>query len=173
MQLKKSKYPRIAVLALVSVLAWGFACLYGEFLGRGANELCYKYLGCTSGFFGYDAIEHFLFGLAAIWIIVWVCGKFPKYSILHAERWKTVLILIALAALISVAWELFEFAHDIFRLDILREHLLNWRLHINLLDQPTNTDTMGDLTFSLFGSILASFFVGSSSSPESSGESSL
>jgi hypothetical protein len=158
-QIKNHTYSRIAILAISSLVVFLIANLFGEIIGLAANSDCYPYIGCTSGFFGYDAIEHFLFGLTVIWIIVWACGKFPKYSILHKERWKKRFVLIASIALIAVFWEFLECAHDAFRLDILGEHLYNFRFHINLLDQPSNLDTMGDLAFTLLGAFVALFFI--------------
>ena len=69
------------------------------------------------------------------------------------------MIVVALIVFVSVLWELLEFAHDTIRIDIFHQALVNWSLHINFLDQPTNADTMGDLTFGLFGSILTLLFI--------------
>jgi len=159
MKSKNYKYSWIATVAVLASAIWFASILLGEILGNwGSNLVCYKYLGCTNGFFGYDAIEHFFFGLALVLVIIWFCKKFSLYSILNDKRWKTVFILIASAAFISLMWELFECAHDAFRISILHETLFNFRLHINSLDQPTNIDTMGDFAFSLLGSIIALFF---------------
>jgi len=86
--------------------------------------------------------------------LVWFFFFFTEYSILSNKRWKNFLIILSTIALLAVGWELLECAHDVFRLSILHEHLLNLKLHINLLDQPNNLDTMGDLFFELFGSII-------------------
>ena len=159
-ELKKNTYSHSFILATIATTVFILVCIFGEGISGsfGSNPSCYKYLGCTEGFFGYDAVEHFLFGIAAIWILVWIFQKFPQHSILNNKRWKNVLILLALVAFISVAWEFLEASHDAFRVDILHQTLVNWRLHINTLDQPTNLDTMGDLFFSLFGSMVALFF---------------
>ena len=66
--------------------------------------------------------------------------------------------LIAIVSFFSIMWELGECAHDYFRLEILHQNLLNLRLQINLLDQPSNLDTMGDLTFGLLGALISAFF---------------
>lgn len=154
------KYSRIGIIALSAAIAFTIVSLAGEIMGSwGSNTVCYKYLGCTDGFFGYDAIEHLLFGLGLVWTIVWFCKKFPQYSILNEKRCKTVFIILASVALISVAWEFIECAHDVFRLEVLHEPLLNIKLHTNFLDQPSNLDTMGDLAFSLLGAIFALFFI--------------
>ena len=67
---------------------------------------------------------------------------------------KSALAIVATVALIAVLWEIGECAHDAFRLDILHEPLRNAFTHIDLLDQPTNLDTMGDLTFSIVGACI-------------------
>jgi hypothetical protein len=150
----------LPVWAMIATFVFLVVCIFGEGLGGslGSNPSCYKYLGCTDGFGGYDAIEHFLFGIAAVWILISTFQKFPKYSLFQTEHWKNVLTIIALVVLISVAWEFLECAHDAFRVDILHQTLVNWKLHLNLLNQPTNLDTMGDLFFASLGSTIALFF---------------
>ena len=151
---------KIAILATIATTIFLIICIFGEGFGGSlsSNPTCYKYLGCTDGFMGYDAVEHFLFGIAAVWILIWIFESFPKYSMLHIEYWKSVLTIIALVVLISVLWEFLECAHDAFRVDVLHQTLVNWRLHINLLNQPTNIDTMGDLLSGLVGAIVGLFF---------------
>ena len=158
---KNTTYSLMAVLSIITAIIFLVACLFGEGLGGslGLNQTCLKYLGCSVGFFGYDAIEHFLFGISAAFILVWFFQKFPKYSLLNTKHWKNVLTIVVLIVFISVIWEFIEFIHDIFRSDFLNQILLNQKLHINLLDQPNNTDTMGDLFFSLCGSLLSLFFM--------------
>ncbi|HZS42901.1 MAG TPA: hypothetical protein VFA52_01645 [Candidatus Paceibacterota bacterium] len=119
-----------------------------------ANADCHKYLGCGVEFFGYDAFEHFFSGLLFWFLILWLCQLFPKYSILHESRWKNFLILVSLSTLFFVLWEIGECLHDIFRLQIVHEPILSYNLRFNLLDQPTNLDTMGDLIFGLLSSIV-------------------
>lgn len=157
---KEKSSSRLGKWALALTALWLITCTFGEGLGGswGANNACYPYLGCTSGFFGYDAIEHFLFGVVAIFALVWFFRTHPRFSLLSDVRWKNVVILIAVVALVSVFWELLECAHDFFRVDILHQSLFNFRLHLNQLDQPTNLDTMGDLTFALIGSLASLFF---------------
>lgn len=145
-----------SLIAITSV--WLFISAFGEFLFTWAgNSACSKYMGCVSGFFGYDAYEHLFFGVALVLALVWVSDRFPKYSILHGKRWKTVIEIIAMVALVAVLWEIVECMHDAFRADFLHEPLRNLSLHINLLDQPTNLDTMGDLVFSLLGAGIGLF----------------
>lgn len=162
LETKKNNHSHTGPIALFLLSVFILACTLGEGLGGswGSNEACNKYLGCTSGFFGYDAVEHFIFGVAVVWIIVWLFQRFPQFSLLHNKRWKNILIIIALVVFVGVIWEFLECAHDYFRLSILHQALLNWKLHINSLDQPTNLDTMGDMFFGLLGSTLSLFFVG-------------
>ena len=155
---KNKTYSFIAIIAISLFL---IACIFGEGLGGslGLNQTCLKYFGCSIGFFGYDAFEHFLFGISATFILIWFFQRFPTYSLLNTKRWKNILIIIILVMFISVIWEFTELIHDIFRSDFLNQILLNQKLHINLLDQPNNIDTMGDLFFSLFGSTIPLFFI--------------
>jgi hypothetical protein len=111
----------------------------------------------VTGFAGYDAFEHLFFGVALVILIVWLCEHFPKYCITHPERWKTALIVVAVVVFISVLWEILECTHDALRMNVLHESLRNFSLNINLLDQPTNIDTMGDLSFGLVGAIVGFF----------------
>ena len=155
------KCSNIAIWAIITSVLFFVVCIFGEGLGGslGSNPLCYKYLGCTAGFVGYDAIEHFLFGISAVVVLIWLFKKYSKYSMLHSERWKNIFTLVALVIFLSVLWEFVECAHDVFRANILHEVLVDWNLHINLLNQPTNIDTMGDLFFALVGSIVSLFSV--------------
>ena len=147
-------------LLLSTFIIWFCVTFFGEFLYFWAgNSTCSKYLGCVAGFAGYDAFEHLFFGILATFSIVWLCRHFPKYSILDSNKWKNFLVIIATIALVSVLWEITECAHDALRVDVLHEALRNFSLHVNYLDQPTNLDTMGDLTFSLIGSIVGFFLL--------------
>lgn len=152
-------YSRTAICTSISLAVWFAVMAYGELLNGAPNSGCYPYLGCDSGFFGYDALEHFLFGFAAAWSIVWLCQKFPRHSILHIEFWKSALMVIALVTLIEIIWEIGECFRDAYLLDIVHQQLFNFRLHINYLAQPSNFDTMGDITFNLLGSLLALPFI--------------
>jgi hypothetical protein len=157
---KKLAWTRTTIIATISMAVLLIACAFGEaVLGHlGSNTACYKYLGCTDGFFGYDAIEHFLYGVTGVCTLAWIFETFPRYSLLQDKRWKNIITLITFVVFVSVLWEFAECAHDYFRIDVLHESLVNFRLHIDALDQPTNLDTMGDLTFGLLGAIVALFF---------------
>jgi hypothetical protein len=144
-------------LCIFSLVTFFTSVVLGEFLlSWGGNATCSKFLGCVEGFAGYDAFEHLLFGMTAVWTSVYISYRFPKLSILSKGRYKKILMLLAFVALVAVFWELIECAHDYFRLDILHEPILSFRFHRNLLDQPTNLDTMGDIAFALFGGLFAS-----------------
>lgn len=142
-------------LAFYSTIVWAVITAYGELFGGAPNSGCYPYLGCSSGFYGYDALEHFLFGFATIWIIIWLFKKFPHYSLMHDKFWKSAIILIAIVTLIEVIWEIGESFRDAYLLNIAHVQLVNLKLQINYLAQPSNLDTMGDIAFNLLGSILA------------------
>jgi hypothetical protein len=136
-------------------VVWALMTYFGEFFYPWANNgACSKYLGCVGGFAGYDAFEHLFFGLALAIGLIWFFEYSPKYSLLHSNLFKTLIVIVALVTLVSVFWEIIECLHDALRLDILHESLRNFKLHIDLLDQPNNLDTMGDLTFALLGSII-------------------
>ncbi len=117
------------------------------------NEKCYSLLGCNSGFFGYDALVHFVNGIMNTMLIIWLMTKFPSFNLFHNHFWKNFLMIIALVVLISFSWEFFEFSHDQFRMKIFHENLIIE----NRLDQPSNDDTMGDITFSILGATITVF----------------
>ena len=64
---------------------------------------------------------------------------------------------MALAALIAVSWEFGEFCNDQFRVNVLHMNLVN----TNHLDQPSNADTMGDMTFSVVAAAITAATLGS------------
>jgi len=145
----------------ITLIIYVLADLFGEFApatGWGFNTQCLRFIGCTTGFFGFDAIEHLLSGFVIFLVLLLFFRKYPQWSPLTGVWWKDALILIAAVNLISFAWELVECAHDVFRVAILHERLYSVRLNIDLLDQPTNLDTMGDMTFNVLGSAIAALF---------------
>lgn len=155
MTFKITNISRTSVITIVAAVAWIAVTGFGEFFGGAPNSACYSYLGCDAGFFGYDALEHFLFGFAAVWGIILASQKSPEYSILHADFLKSAITLVAIVALLGVVWEIGECFRDSYLLDIAHERLLDLGRHINYLAQPSNIDTMGDLSFALLGSLLA------------------
>lgn len=144
---KSSK--KLKSLLYVSGALFAIAYFFGDFwIGLMYNGLCFRYLGCNVGFFGYDALVHFFSGIFEVLLVVWLCHKFPKFNILHEDSlWKNVLVLIAIVALLSAGWELFEYAADYVRMHILHQNMTN----PNILAQPSNSDTMGDFTLGLAG----------------------
>jgi len=159
-KLKKDKYSRMAIFAIVSTIVFFIAFIFGEGWGGnlGLNQSCYPYIGCASGFFGFDGIEHFISGFMEVCILFWVFKEYPKYSLLSDKPWKNILIFIALVAFIGVIWEFVECTQDIVRMNFFHEMLIDRKLHINLLLQPNNIDTMGDLFLSICGAVVALFF---------------
>jgi len=138
----------LGAAAVVLVIVWvvlGSLGIWGPHLM--ANGVCYRLLGCNSGFFGYDVVVHFVSGIMDATLIVWLMRKYPSANMLHGRFWKDFLVIVSIVALIAVSWEFCELCHDQFRMKVLHENLTV----PNRLDQPTNDDTMGDMTFSIFG----------------------
>ncbi|HEU5114353.1 MAG TPA: hypothetical protein VFT82_01145 [Candidatus Paceibacterota bacterium] len=139
---------------LFILLAFCFLVLFGasKIFGLMRNALCYPYLGCNIGFFGYDALLHFVSGMMEVAGLVWLGLRYRLYSF-QDRFWKNAVFLIALIALIAVSWEFVEFAYDHFRMDILHTNLTN----PNQMAQASNSDTMGDIFFSMLGSAITIF----------------
>ncbi len=143
------KTSRLGALLITSTSAWGLVWFVnGNLFGLMDNSLCFKYLGCNAGFFGYDAFVHFLGGIMETVFILWLARKSPKFNFLQKNFLKNAVLLVALVALLSVGWEIGEFGFDHVRMDILHQDLLH---PTNRLRQASNSDTMGDLFFTLFG----------------------
>lgn len=146
---------RIGFLLLSYGALWLIITMLGElFTHWGSNNACSAYLGCVTGFMGYDAFEHFFFGVVAGAFVLWVGKWNERYAFTFADWRKTVFVLLSIATLVSVCWEILEFTHDAFRINVLGEHLFNLKLHLDMLDQPTNFDTMGDLIMNMYGVIV-------------------
>ncbi len=154
----KTDLKRITYLTLFSVLAFAVATFIGDHYGFTLNNWC-EYFKCTTGFYGYDAIQHFIGGAFIAFSVIYISIRYPEHSLFTNTKWKNFIIIISVVALISIFWEIGECFHDYLRVQILHEHLVSLKFHFNYLDQPTNVDTMGDLTFSLLGSILAFLFL--------------
>ena len=116
------------------------------------NETCLPYLGCNIGFFGYDALVHFVSGITIAVGLSWLARKHHEWSLFHGGFWKNVLVIMALAALIGVTWEMLEFIFDHVRMDLFHMNLVN----PNVMSQASDSDTMGDLSFGLLGAFLSS-----------------
>ena len=145
----------VAVTSVTIVLGLSLLGNYGPSLMT--NDKCFSWLGCNIGFFGYDALIHFISGTMDVALIIWLMTKFPSFSLFHNRFWKNLLTVVALVALIAVLWEILEFSHDYFRMNILHENLTT----PNTLDQPSNTDTMGDMTLSLLSATTTASLLGS------------
>ncbi len=124
------------------------------------NDLCFKYLGCNAGFFGYDALVHLTSGIFEAPILIWLYEKYYNIGLFHDLKrhdfLRNLVILIALITLICFGWEMVEFLYDQFRMDILHQTLFIPG-HLNNLVQPSDTDTMGDITFGMLGGIIGGF----------------
>ena len=123
----------------------------GDVFGFSRNGRCFALLGCNAGFFGYDAFVHFVAGIMLALFIMWLGKAYPGLKVISANFWKSIIIVIALCALIETGWEIFEFGVDHVRMDILHQNLVS----ANQLLQTNNSDTMGDETFNLIGGVVA------------------
>ncbi len=139
-----------AVSACLATLLF-IALFAGHWLGD--NSLCYKLLGCNAGFFGYDTIEHFLSGLLVASLVVRHARRRTRPDFLKNTFWRDVITLTAFVALFGLGWEMIEFFRDNVLMHIKFFH--NIRLLLpDSVAQPSNSDTMGDLTFDLLGGLV-------------------
>ncbi len=143
------KTSRLDGLLIFLVSLWILVWFMGGYIfGLSSNSLCFRYLGCNAGFFGYDAFfVHFFGGMMELVFILWFTEKYPKFNLFRKNLWKNIVILIALMALLNIGWEMWEFVCDHIRMNVLHQNLL----HPNRLWQASNSDTMGDMFFGLFG----------------------
>ena len=145
---KQSRFLNLSKVLLALVLLFCVALfIIGDLFGQMQNSRCFQYLGCNSGFFGYDALVHFISGMMQATFIVWLARRYVRFNILHDSFWKNVFTIIAFVALIGVSWEIFEFLGDRFRIYFFHMDLLN----TGRLFQASNSDTMGDMTLALIG----------------------
>jgi hypothetical protein len=157
--LKFASFPayRIRSFLAVATVVWLVISILGEFVtGWATNNMCYAYLGCNDGFFGYDAVEHFVFGFALVFAFLWLGRMLPTVSFVAGNRTKTVLTLLAHVALVAVVWEMVECGWDQYRITILHETLFSFRLHVDQLAQSSNLDTMGDILCTILGALFSS-----------------
>ncbi len=113
-----------------------------------ANDKCYAFFGCNAGFFGYDAVLHFVSGIMEASLIILLSIKVSALNFFHEKFWKNCIVIVSLVATIAVFWEIGELSHDQYKMKILHENL---RVPTNRLNQPSNNDSMGDMTFSILG----------------------
>jgi hypothetical protein len=146
---------RLGNLVIILVILFLFMAWGGDYFGWMSNAACYAYLGCNAGFFGYDAIVHMLSGITEVFAFIWITRTFARLDIFnHDTFWKNVLTMVACAALAGVVWEMGECALDSIRLYWLHQNILV----PNHLLQPTNDDTMGDLSFGILGAFITACF---------------
>lgn len=147
-----SKTSRLEIWIIVSILIFIVAqFVVGDAFGLERNDRCLALFGCNAGFFGYDAFVHFLAGVMFALFIVWLGWAYPKFRIVSANLWKSVIIIIALCALIETGWEILEFGIDHVNIDVLHQSIVG----TNRMLQWGNSDTMGDETFNLVGGVVA------------------
>ena len=157
--LKFAHLPRIrrfCIFLCISIVVWLAISIPGEFFtGWATNSYCYQYLGCNEGFFGYDAVEHLLFGFSLLLAFLFLGDRYEGISLITTSRAKSIVTLLAYVALAAVIWEMFECGWDQYRVVILHETLFSFRLHIDALSQSSNLDTMGDISSTLLGAFAA------------------
>lgn len=115
-----------------------------------ANGLCFAHLGCNSGFFGFDAVVHFVSGIAETAIMLWFMRRIPSISVLHSTFWKDLILILSLALMVGFIWELLEFVPDQYRVLVLHANLTS----PDRLYQASNNDTMGDLLAAMLGALV-------------------
>lgn len=103
-----------------------------------ANVHCYPVLGCNTGFAGYDGLVHLVsgvcIGLGLLWFRRREAGQFALWGLA-----------------IPLVWEACEWGYDAFRTNILHMNLLSPE---NIMTQPTNIDTAGDIMLGCLGTAL-------------------
>jgi hypothetical protein len=148
-----SRFSRLDIIFLCAALVFSlFAAtelLENTSLHFINNAECYRALGCNSGFFGFDAVAHTFGGILWTIAVIWIMQQRPKLRLFPAHLWKSMLVLLSLIALLHIAWEIYEFALDYIDFQILQNPY-----DIKHLAQPGVADTVGDMAFSLLGSML-------------------
>lgn len=120
------------------------------------SSLCFKYIGCNAGFFGYDALLHCISGGAGVLFFLWLNERKPGLQLLPKRQSVRIFLLLSAIALLSVCWEISEYSWDLFRtLSGFHVDLL----HFYQPGQPSNADTMGDLTANLAGASATLVFI--------------
>jgi hypothetical protein len=153
--LEKVASPRLRKLhmwAAISILFFLVISIWGNVSGPMDNDTCYRLLGCNIGFFGYDAFVHFFSGVMDVIAFLWVISLMPKLYILNDAFWKNVFILVLVAAFVGSLWEVGEFIIDYIKVNFLH---INIFAPVNRMYQPTNSDTIGDMSFNMLGAFIA------------------
>ena len=96
---------------LLTLLLFATLDLFGQIYPFWLNSsLCFKYLGCNAGIFGYDAALHVACGLTCIFFFLWLNDRNPNWTLLPKNTGAQIVSLLALVCLIGVAWEMSEYA---------------------------------------------------------------
>jgi len=90
-----------------------------------------------------DIPMHFLGGVLAAVIFIWLCEKFPGHFNLSRNFFVTALAVLSFTALVGVLWEFSEFVYDV---------VISSRGWGALASQGVR-DTIGDLFFDLLGGL--------------------
>lgn len=96
-----------------------------------------------------DMPMHFLGGVFAGMVFVWLFRKFMGYLDLRDKFLVSTILLLGFVTLVGVFWEFYEFIYDLFISP--RE----W----NAFTQQGIQDTMGDLFFDILGGLTAALFI--------------
>jgi len=112
-----AKNSPLTSLLIASVVIFAVIIFFG-YQGPGwiKDSLCFTYLGCNAGFFGYDSIMHFSSGIMDVAILLWIFMRFPSFSLLGNSFWKNLVIVLSVVALVAVCWEILEYSHDFVRM---------------------------------------------------------
>ncbi len=148
---------KIAVGFLSSILIFLIATYIGDQGGWTANQYCPNYISCVVGFFGFDAMQHFLGGAISLFIIGFYSDMYPEYSLFHENRVKNFLILLSVSIFLAFMFEVGEMSHDAWRFGI--RHISQSMSGAHQLDQPMNLDTMGDMFFHSIASMIVIWFI--------------
>jgi hypothetical protein len=142
-------------IAIVFVSIWVAANIFGHMSVAGLPKLysgsCVPILGCNDGFYGFDSYIHFGSGVGEVFIILWAVSHIRKWDFFSDNVWKNAAIMLSLAAVCAVSWELFEFASDQFRTYVLHKDLFS----AHRFAQPSRADTVGDMFFAIMGASVA------------------
>lgn len=137
----------VFISGLVLFIVWFFGHYEPHYI---FNDKCFNLLGCNIGFFGYDALIHLLSSIFEAAILIWLMNKFPKINVLKYNLWKNIAVLILIVFLLGITWEICEFVSDEIRLSSTNPALV----HSNFFDQPSRSDMMGDIAFSVLGACI-------------------
>jgi hypothetical protein len=103
------------------------------------NMHCFRFIGCNTGFAGYDGLVHFMSGICIGLGLIWLKRRGAR----HMAAWGLG---------IALAWEAMEWAYDWGRAAILGMDLL---APYNIMTQPSGIDTLGDVILGCLGTALA------------------